>query len=221
MISIESMNTGLNNVVGNEKKEDGLGKNDFLKMLIAQIQNQDPLEPMGAMEFTSQLTQFESLEQMFDIKEGIEYLNLFQSSLINTQAINFIDKTIKATGNFIYLEDGAPQNINYILSGEAREVTVEIYDTSDRIIKLIHKNNQNSGEQTVEWDGTGQDGERVDDGKYYFKVSALDYDDDSLEVTPCIVGKVKSLLFNDGISYFMVGEELYPIGDIIQIKGIE
>ena len=99
MVSIESINPGYNGKPIFEGNKGTLGKDDFLTLLTVQMQNQDPFKPMDPSEFTAQLTQFEELEQLFNISESLEYLTLYQNSLVNTEAMNFIDKTIKALGN--------------------------------------------------------------------------------------------------------------------------
>ena len=83
-----------------------LGKDDFLKLFVAQLQNQDPLSPMESTEFTSQLAQFSSLEQLTNVNQNLDYLLMYQSSMNNAEAINFIGSTVKASGSSIGVKDG-------------------------------------------------------------------------------------------------------------------
>ena len=78
-----------------------LGKDDFLKLFVAQLENQDPLSPMESTEFTAQLAQFSSLEQLTNANQNLEYLLMYQSSMNNAEAVNFIGNTVKASGNSI------------------------------------------------------------------------------------------------------------------------
>lgn len=73
-----------------------LGKEDFLKLLTNQLRNQDPLKPMDSTAFTAQLAQFSSLEQLFNINNGIEQMLSFQGSMNNGMAVDFIGKTVAA-----------------------------------------------------------------------------------------------------------------------------
>lgn len=75
-----------------------LGKDDFLKLLVTQIRNQDPLKPMEGTEFTAQLAQFSSLEQLSNMSKGIDDLLLFQGSLQNTLTTDLIGKQVKVAG---------------------------------------------------------------------------------------------------------------------------
>ena len=76
-----------------------LGKDEFLKLFTYQLQHQDPLKPLESTEFTAQLAQFTSLEQLYNMNENFQQLLSFQNSLNNGIATNLIGKRVK-------LEDG-------------------------------------------------------------------------------------------------------------------
>lgn len=73
----------------------GMGKEAFLKLLVTQLQNQDPLKPMEDKEFTAQLAQFSSLEEMKNISKSIDGLAASQSSSVKTSAVGFIGKEVR------------------------------------------------------------------------------------------------------------------------------
>jgi len=100
-------------------EDNTLGKDDFLNLLITQLQNQDPLSPMDSTEFSAQLAQFSSLEQLSNVNENLETLLLYQGSLNNSQAVSFIGKTITASGDSVLITDGIPDNIHFELAGDA------------------------------------------------------------------------------------------------------
>ena len=84
-----------------------VGKDDFLKLLVAQLENQDPLNPMDGTEFTAQLAQFSSLETLQSIDGGLSDLNAAQSTLHNSQAVSLIGKTVLYEGDtFSYTGEG-------------------------------------------------------------------------------------------------------------------
>jgi flagellar basal-body rod modification protein FlgD len=106
----------------------GLGKNDFIKLLLAQLQHQDPTSPMENTEFVSQMAQYTSLEQMTNLNESFEYM---AGQLLVNQATGLIGKTVVVTvdteGNTItgkvdkvVLTSGVPQividDVEYNLS---------------------------------------------------------------------------------------------------------
>ncbi|MBI4620054.1 MAG: flagellar hook assembly protein FlgD [Desulfobacterales bacterium] len=71
-----------------------LGKDDFLKLFTSQLRYQDPLNPVEGAEFTAQLAQFSSLEQLFNMNKKIEELLTYQSSLNNSMAINLMGRNV-------------------------------------------------------------------------------------------------------------------------------
>jgi flagellar basal-body rod modification protein FlgD len=73
-------------------------KDQFLRLLVTQLQNQDPLSPMDSTNFTSQLAQFSSLEQLTSINEGLETLAASQNSLQNAYIVNLIGKEVGYEG---------------------------------------------------------------------------------------------------------------------------
>jgi flagellar basal-body rod modification protein FlgD len=73
-----------------------LGKDDFLKMLIAQLKNQDPTNPQQGTEFATQMAQFASVEQLTNINTALQSQNQNNLNVMNAQAINLIGKEITA-----------------------------------------------------------------------------------------------------------------------------
>ncbi|MBI5635212.1 MAG: flagellar hook assembly protein FlgD [Nitrospirae bacterium] len=85
-----------------------LGKEEFLRLFTNQLKYQDPLKPMDSTEFTAQLAQFSSLEQLFNISNGLEQMLSFQGSMNNGMTVGFIGRTVVAqdgvTGRVIGVE---------------------------------------------------------------------------------------------------------------------
>ncbi len=194
-----------------------LGKDDFLKLLVSQLQNQDPLNPMESTEFTAQLAQFSSLEQLTNMNKNLDYLLLYQTSINNAQAVGFIGKTVKASGNSIGVEDGASNKIQFDLAGDAAEVNVYIYDSSDNLVKTLNCGSLSDGEQSIEWDGTNEDGETVSDGTYTFEVSARDENGDTIEASTYMTVKITGVTFKDGNAYLLAGDIEISMNDIIEV----
>src|ERR1043166_6613177 len=90
-------------------------KDGFLKLLIAQLQNQDPLQPMDNQQFAVQLATFNSLEQLMDINKQLTALQTAQGQATQFNAASLIGKQINAEGNKIAVENGAPAKLNYHL----------------------------------------------------------------------------------------------------------
>jgi flagellar basal-body rod modification protein FlgD len=154
-----------------------LGKDDFLTLLVAQLQHQDPLNPQDSTEFTAQLAQFSSLEQLGNVNDNLEYLKLATAAANNTEAVSLIGKQIIAAGNAIQREDGAAVACNFELAAEASAVAVNIYDPNGNFIRTFEGGALSAGAQALEWDGKDSQGHSVPDGVYSFEVLAVDYND--------------------------------------------
>jgi flagellar basal-body rod modification protein FlgD len=214
--------TGLENVSSgvNTTSSSGiniLGKDDFLNLLVTQLRHQDPLSPMESAEFTSQLAQFSSLEQMSNVNSNLEVLQLYQASINNSQAVGFIGKTIKALGNTIGVVDSVADQIHFELDKDASDVIVQIYNSGNKLIKTIKPGGLNAGEQNVTWDGTDNDNNKVPDGTYTFKVIATDTDQKPVSVKTIITALVSGVAFKDNITYLLAGNQEIPIGSVFEV----
>ena len=214
--------TGLENVSSgvNTTSSSGiniLGKDDFLNLLVTQLRHQDPLSPMESAEFTSQLAQFSSLEQMSNVNTNLEVLQLYQASINNSQAVGFIGKTIKALGNSVGVADGVADQVHFDLAENASDVIAHIYDSHKNLVKTIQPGGLNAGKQSVEWDATDNDGNKVPDGTYTFEVMATDTDAKPVSVTTLITALVSGVAFKDNITYLLTGNQEIPIGSVFEV----
>ena len=211
MESISSIlaNTGTSTAAA---ETDTLGKDDFLKMLVAQLQNQDPLDPLDGTDFTAQLAQFSSLEQLGNMNSQLEVIGLFQSSINNSQSVRLIGQEITASGSNINVE-GAATTIAYDLSGNADSVTIRIYDQDGLLVDTVETGDQNIGENSVTWDSS-----LMADGQYTVEVSAADANGDAVSVSTIIRGTVTGVTFKDNSPYLFVNGGEITFGDIISVN---
>ena len=212
---LENVSSGVNPT--SSSKSDILGKDDFLNLLVTQLRHQDPLSPMESAEFTSQLAQFSSLEQMSNVNTNLELLQLYQASINNSQAVGFIGKTIKALGSSIGVADGVADQIHFRLDKDASDVIAHIYDSHKNLVKTIQPGGLNAGGQSVEWDATDNDGNKVPDGTYTFEVIATDTDANPVSATTLITAPVSGVSFKDGTTYLLAGNQEIPIGSVFEV----
>ncbi|MBW2608185.1 MAG: hypothetical protein JRD05_11180 [Deltaproteobacteria bacterium] len=199
-------------------KDSALGKDDFLNLLVAQLQNQDPLSPLDSTAFTSQLAQFSSLEQLSNVNENLEYLQMYQASINNAQAVSFIGKNIDAFGKSIKLESGANEDIHFELNRDSSSVYINIYNDRGDLVKIIENGPMGEGKQSVEWDGTDNGGNTLPEGIYEFEVMAVDANGDKVQTTTYISDKVTGVTFKNGVTYLLAGGMEIPIGDVIEVS---
>jgi flagellar basal-body rod modification protein FlgD len=216
--------TGLENVTSaagplSSPGSDFLGKDAFLYMFISQLRAQDPLNPMESTEFTAQLAQFSSLEQLSNVNANLEFLQLYQASINNSQAVGFIGKTISALGNSTRVADGVADQIHFELEHNANDVLVHIYDSGGNLLKTIDSGALNAGEHSVEWDGTDNEGNQVPDGTYTFEVVATNTEGNPINAKTYITVLVSGVSFKDGTTYLLAGDQEIAIGSVFKVMG--
>jgi flagellar basal-body rod modification protein FlgD len=195
-----------------------LGKDDFLNMLIAQLQHQDPLNPADSTEFTAQLAQFSSLEQLSNIHDSLKHMEQFQASLTHSQAVSYIGKEVTAEGNGIQLKDGQPATCRFELEASAAMTAVSVYDASGGFVNSFETGPMSAGRQTATWNGMDFDGNQMPPGVYEFEIQAVDATDESVAVTPLMRALVTGVAFKDNTAYLMTDLQTVAIEDVIDVS---
>jgi flagellar basal-body rod modification protein FlgD len=195
-----------------------LGKDAFLNLLVTQLRNQDPLSPMDSTQFTAQLAQFSSLEQLSNINDNLGILQLYQASINNSQAVGFIGRTVKSLGNSVYFAEGVQAEMHFELAGEASEVFIHIYDSKGNFVKTMECGSLNAGDQSIEWDGTDDEGNSLLEGTYTFEVVANDAGGEEVEATTFMINKVTGVTFEEGITYLLAGDLKIAIGNVVEVR---
>jgi flagellar basal-body rod modification protein FlgD len=217
MIVDSIKSTGLGNGNSSSEKPDAMGQDTFLTLLVTQLQNQDPLNPLEGSEFAAQLAQFSSLEKLNMINDNIKSLHLYQSSMNNSQTVGFIGKKITASGNSIYLDQDMGKEIKFELESEAKTVFINIYSSDSRIIKTIETDKMHAGIQGVEWDGTDNNNNKIPEGEYTFEVQAVDLNGGPVQTATFVSGRVSGVQFKDGVANLVVDNQQVPIGKVIEV----
>lgn len=198
-----------------------MGKEDFLKLMLAQLQNQDPLSPMEGTEFASQLAQFTSLEQLMNLNDSMDTsinANYYLSqSINNTLAATLIGKEVKLSGNSFQNNGQETTTLGYNLSNSASSVTVKIYNDSGVLIKTIENAPKNSGDNKLIWDFTDNEGNSVPQGRYTFKVEPKDAESNLLSYSSYVLGKIDGVKFTENGTMLVVNGAQYSLSDIMEI----
>lgn len=198
--------------------ENLLNQDVFLNLLLEQLKNQDPLDPMSSEDMTSQLAQLASLEELRAVNDNFEDLFIYQMSLNNAQAVSLIGKEVKALGNWADITDEGAASFSFYLAADAKDVTITITDENGDAIRTIELYDLESGEQSTFWDGLDDDGEHVDAGRYEFSISAVNEDDETVKVDTFIEGVVEAIRYEGGIPYLIIGDDEFLLGDIFEIN---
>ncbi len=212
----------LNNVQSNSEisktsNSKTMGKDEFLTLLVAQLQAQDPLNPMDGTEFTAQLAQFSSLEQLQNINGSLKNIGKLQSSLSSSQAVDYIGKQVTAKGNTISVKGDDVDPIRFNLKTGAKSVYIKIYDSAGNFIRGIETKEMNKGIQTVKWDGKNKNGVGTGDGNYKFEVLAVDTEDNMISTETFATGEVTGVRFEDGAAFLVTKNKEFALSSIVRI----
>jgi len=195
-----------------------MGKDDFLTLLVAQLQHQDPLNPAESTEFTAQLAQFSSLEQLQNIEGTLSGFEVYQSTLNNIQSSGFIGKTVTATGSMFGVNGGNPDAIRFDLVNDADSVYIQIYDKFGGFVTDVQAGARQAGEQQVAWDGRDSNGAVVADGSYTFTVMAMNTDGAIVSSNSYTTGIVTGVDYKTGATNLLINDREVPISSVIRIE---
>ncbi len=197
------------------KLDDDLNK--FLTLLVTQLQNQDPLDPMDANEFTSQLVQFASVEQQIFQNANLEKLLNIQETNQISAMVDFIGNRVEFIGQTLPVEGGTAE-FNYNIPPGAVSADINIANSSGNNVFFVGADT-NSGEHTFNWNGIDKNGNQVPDGIYTLLVTAKDYEGSLLGVDHQVFGTVTGAGVEDGKVTLFIGDDLsIPQDTIVAVK---
>ncbi len=218
--------TGVSNLVNSSyttetKDKTSLDKDDFLTLLLAQMQNQDPLNPQDSTEYLSQLAQLSSLESLQNIDESLYSLGIAQMAGTNSQAVSYIGKTVKAAGQDVTVNsDGeVTAEMLYDLGENAESCDITITNADGDIVKVIKAGSKEKGEHSVEWDGTDENGNKVPAGEYHFDVAAVNSDGDTIDSAYYTKGEVTGITYENGYPELYIGGVKIVLGNVVEVSG--
>lgn len=175
---------------GGQNKE--LGKNEFLNLLVAQLNNQNPLEPQGNGEFIAQLAQFSSLE-------GIEKLNTSMESMLSSyqssqalQASSLVGRKVIVPTEKAVVDTSESFKASLVLPASSGNVYVNVYDNAGALVTRINMGEQAAGNHSFIWDGKNASGELMPPGTFRFEAQAT-YGDETKGLYTLLPANVDSV----------------------------
>jgi flagellar basal-body rod modification protein FlgD len=164
----------------------------FLTLLVSQLQNQDPLNPLDNAEITSQLAQLSTVTGVNKINDTLTTLSTSLNANQYMQSAGLVGHDIVVAGNQVQVADGAGR-LGYALKADADTVTVTIKDAAGAVVRTIDAGGGKADVHFVDWDGKDNSGKAVTDGTYTFDVTAS-AKKASVDTTALTVGHVSGLI---------------------------
>jgi flagellar basal-body rod modification protein FlgD len=188
-------------------------RDDFLKLLVAQLAHQDPLQPQSDTAFVAQLAQFAQLEQSQNQTELLGRMQGQLASQTGSQAVALVGREITARFDTILVGGGRVDPLQFVLDGPAKSVTLTIKDPSGRTVRTIKTGPLGAGHQSLSWDGRTDGGVALPAGSYRVAVAA-----EGAAARSEIKGAVTGVSFADGRPVLLVGGARVQLGDVIMVS---
>lgn len=202
------------------KKTIGMNKDDFLKLFIAQLQNQDPLAPQDPSEFLGQLAQLTQVEQAYNTTTALQNLLTAQTNSTTMTSVAFIGKDVKANGNGVAFDGSSPASLQYDLSVPTSSGTVTISDAAGRTVRTASLGALSAGNGSFTWDGRDNNGAVLPAGAYSFSVAGTSAGGAAVTATTYTTGRIDGVNLAEGTPRLSIGSISVPLTDVITVKGV-
>lgn len=195
-----------------------LDKDSFMKLLLTQMKNQDPTNPMQSHEMAAQLAQFTSLEKLTNISDGIENLTKAQAPAQNFETLAMIGKSVAGDSSKIdRMDNKAVHEIAFKLQQDSPKAKITIKNAEGEIVREIEVNNLKSGKNEVTWNGQTEEGLDAPRGTYQVVIEAKSSSGTNLFADTKFNGVITGVNFTAQGPLLMIGKQAIPLKDVKEI----
>ncbi|KTD16273.1 flagellar hook assembly protein FlgD [Legionella jordanis] len=220
---MNSVNGATNPLVGQPVTgpNKNLGQSDFLRLMVAQVQHQDPLSPQTNGDFLSQLAQFSTNDGITKMQESIQQL---ASSLQSNQALQasaLVGRKVLVNSNAFHLNKEEDAKIAVELPEGVENLNAFIYSESGELIRKIPLGQHGAGQFQFSWDGFNDKGERMQAAKYTVKVNGV-YSGKEVALKTMTAANVDSVSLGqngEGVKLNVAGIGSVSLSDVKEITG--
>ena len=193
-----------------------LGKDDFMNLLLVELQNQDPTDPMDSDKILSQTSELATLESADNTNKALEELSRSLASSQQYSVLSAIGKTASLGSNAIQHVEGETTTFEMYFPTDVQSGTVTISDTEGNVIKTIDLAENAQGVYSFEWDGTDNEGNIVEDGIYQITSDYYDLDGNP-QYTALGSYPIESVRFDNGEALVKLGSSYVPLEQVVEI----
>ncbi|NUM58799.1 MAG: flagellar biosynthesis protein FlgD [Bdellovibrionaceae bacterium] len=200
--------------VGNDKMD----KDAFFKLMLTQMKNQDPMNPMQSHEMAAQLASFTSLEQMQNMNKTLTEISNAQKPSEQFQVLQFLGKSVAGDSSKIFRAKGdKDHDLLFDLPNNAKEVEIKLKNADGDIVKTYKLNNLKMGSNRIMWNGTDEKGTVVPEGEYQFSVEAKNEQDKKIAIKTDFEGQITGVNYTKEGPILMVGNQAVRLRDVKKI----
>ncbi len=213
--------TAANTMSSSEPKQNSaLDKDAFLKLLVAQLSNQDPLQPTEGTEFVAQLSQFAMVEQSIAQSAKLDVLSAQMTGIASNEAAGLVGKDVTVRGTGIAFDGVTATGASVNLESHAQKVTVRIVDASGNTVRTLEMGPRGAGAMSITWDGKDDAGQPVPKGTYKISVDAQSADGKAVSTSQDVSGKVTKVSYEKGYPELTLESGVTaPISELVSVGG--
>jgi flagellar basal-body rod modification protein FlgD len=195
-----------------------MGREEFLQLLVTQLQNQDPLNPLEAEEFAAQLAQFAQVEQLIELNEvgkrGLKKTEALAQAQNNATALDALGKDVLALGDGLLIPEEGPAVVSVSVGGAGGQGVVRVFDADGREVGSQDLGFVYGGRQELILEDAV---EGLQPGRYRYSVEVSAEDGSPLEVRTFTRSRVDGVRYGpDGPMLLVAGDEI-PLGSVLEI----
>lgn len=195
-----------------------LGKEEFLKLLVAQLRHQDPLSPMNADEMAVQLAQFSSVEQLMGINERIGAQQEAQEAMLGalhaTSALGALGKTVTALGDAVVIPESGGASVRVSVGDAGGSAVLRVFDAAGNEVGSRALGSVPGGVQSIEL-GSAADG--LPPGKYTYAVEVRGPGGEEVPVQTFTTARIDGVRYGSEGPTLVSGPLSIPIGSVVEI----
>lgn len=197
--------------------DSALGKDSFLQLLVAQMENQNPLDPQDNTQFVAQLAQFSSLESMNNLNSTVEsFMGSYQSSQA-LQASSLVGRSVIVETDKSLVDTSSSLTGNVMMPANGSNLTVKVYDDKGNLVKTLPMGDWSAGTVDFIWDGVNEQGKKVPSGNYKF-VAEAEIDGTPTALSTFLPATVNSVTLAGGEMYLnLAGMGRLPLSSVLTI----
>jgi flagellar basal-body rod modification protein FlgD len=219
MITAVNSTTGTSAATATMNQSMGMSSTDFLKLFVAQLQNQDPLNPQDPSAMLNQLAQMSLVQQSYSTNTALSNLLTAQNNSTSVYSSSLIGKNITASGNSVSFDGSSPTALQFSLPVPTSSATVTISDGSGNTVRTASLGALSAGNAGFAWDGRNSGGVMLPAGNYTYAVTATSASGSAVAATTYTSGLVSGVDLSGATPNLMIGSTAVPLTNVISVNG--